>query len=716
VSSRQLRKIVIEDFKNDITSEFANIAAHSSSRLHEVYNSVMEKLLDKHAPVTTRQMTLRPHAPWFSDPDDTLRKAKLEKRRLERKWKTSRLEVDWQIYRHQCHTYCHLLTAAQQEYYRSKIASCDQQALFKVVDKLANPTKSLVLPNHVSAPDLPNMFAEYFISKIEKIRENLGNTATTISGNHEQSYGLTSLTDFQPLPQSELRKLISKAPSKSSSLDPIPTWLLKNCLDESLPVITDIVNSSLSSGVVPSSFKSAVVTPLLKKPGLDPEALKNYRPVSNLGFLSKVLERAVAEQLQSYLQENKLLAQMQSAYRKYHSTETALLRVTNDVLTALDQQCNVVLMLLDLSAAFDTIDHHILLGRLESRFGIQGTVLAWFKSYLEGRHQAVSIKGARSDCVELRCGVPQGSVLGPVLFTLYTTPLEELIKSYDLMCMMYADDTQLYITVKPGAAEQALERLLHCISDVRQWMLFNKLKLNDDKTEVMYLTSKFLVQPLIKPITVGTSVICPSDQAKNIGIIMDKHLTMEKHVGHLCKSASLAIKNIGRIRAFLDQKSTEKLVHAYVTTKLDYCNSILVGLPTAYIKRLQQLQNTAARLVTRTRHHEHITPVLHDLHWLPVNQRIIYKVLLLTYKAIHHIAPSYIIDLIHEYQPKRQLRSASLGLLVTPPFRTKTYGARAFSSVAPKLWNELPHDIRCSPTISCYKQRLKTYLFNQAYY
>jgi hypothetical protein len=710
VSHRPLRKINVDAFREDIiSSELARDDAP------EKYDAILKELLDKHAPLTTRHMTIRPHAPWFSDPSGTIRKAKLEKRRLERKWKQSNLEVHWQIYRQQCKTYNELIKEAQCEHYRDKVKSCDQHTLFKVIDDLTNPSKSLTLPSHEDKKDLANSFSNYFTSKIEKIRLDLSGPNTTMGVDEDQQVCPTSFSTFSAVTESEVSKLIKKAPNKSSSLDPIPTWLLKNCTDELVPSITEIINTSMSSGVVPTSFKTAMVTPLLKKSGLDPEALKNYRPVSNLSFLSKTLERTVAEQLQEYLTENNLIPRMQSAYRKHHSTETALLKVTNDVLIALDQRKEVVLVLLDLSAAFDTIDHQILLSRLQKRFGITDTVLKWFTSYLKDRCQQVSINGVQSNKVELLCGVPQGSVLGPILFTLYVSPLEDIIHRHNLKCMTYADDTQVYIEVRPGNTEDAKTQLQSCISEIRQWMSENMLKLNDDKTEIMHFTSKYQKSVPLQSVSVGTSNIVPSDHAKNIGVTMDCHMTMDKHVSRLCSSASLAIHSIGKIRCYLDQISTERLVHAYVTSRLDYCNSILLGLPTSTISRIQVLQNMAARLVTLTRKYEHITPVLYSLHWLPVKQRIEYKVLLLTYKALHQQAPSYITDLLSFYKPARQLRSASKAQLVPLTFRTKTYGARAFAAAAPRLWNDLPDPIRSSQSLNCFKQRLKTYLFNQAY-
>ena len=234
-------------------------------------------------------------------------------------------------------------------------------------------------------------------------------------------------------------------PTKTCSLDPLPTWLMKDPqLSSLIPVITIIINRSLSEGYVPQAFKIANVCPRLKKPSIDQNALESYRPVSNLPFLSKVLEKVVAQQLIAYLEENGLMDPLQSAYRKAHSTETAMLKVKCDADLILDDGDGVMLVLLDLSAAFDTLNHGTLLRRLEESVGIRGTALQWIKSYLMDRRQRVVIGDAVSADSVLNTGIPQGSVLGPLLFSLYILPLRTIINRHNIERHHYADDIQLY--------------------------------------------------------------------------------------------------------------------------------------------------------------------------------------------------------------------------------------------------------------------------------
>ena len=573
-----------------------------------------------------------------------------------------------------------------------------------------------VLPSHTVQQDLANNFAKFFDNKIKTIRDNLNvdNTGQSLSVSI-QDMCTSQLLNFQPVSTDTISKIICKAPAKSCSLDPIPTHLLKECLPSLLPFITQLINQSITSGYVPSSFKQALVRPLLKKPSLDPESLQNYRPVANLSFISKVLERIIADQLYAYLDENDLYGKMQSAYRPKHSTETALLKIQNDVLMSLDQGQEVVLVLLDLSSAFDTIDHSLLLERLKQRYGIAGLAIEWVQSYLEGRTQCVVIDSKESSTSRNAFGVPQGSVLGPILFILYTAPLGDIIQAHGMEHTLYADDTQLYLSVKPMEHNKAKKQIEACIADIRIWMQQNKLKLNDSKTEILHVTSKNRKSDNFPSLSTGESSSKPVETVRNLGVTMDNQLTMIDHVRNIAKTASYQIWRIGKIRSMLDKKSTEILMHAFVTSRIDYCNSLLTGLPSYLISHLQRIQNTAARVVTKTRKFDHISQVRKDLHWLPVSERIEYKVLLLTYKALHGEAPRYITNLIRRYVPSRQLRSSSDNKLEVPKIKTESYGARAFAAAAPAMWNSLPRYMRYCDSIDSFKTSLKTFLFSRAY-
>ncbi|KAK6191281.1 hypothetical protein SNE40_003011 [Patella caerulea] len=335
---------------------------------------------------------------------------------------------------------------------------------------------------------------------------------------------------FQEVTVPEVIKIIQEGNSKSCSLDILPTNLVKDMLPVLAEVFTELFNVSLSSGIFPDGFKEAVVRPVLKKAGLDVNILKNFRPLSNLSVLSKYLEKIVVTQITKYLSENDLYMKYQSAYRAYYSTETALLRVQNDVLCALNDRKDVVLVMLDLSAAFDTLDHTILLHILQERFGFTGTVLNWFQSYLSNRHFRVSIDSLpASHEFELEFGVPQGSVLGPILFTLYTSPLEDIFSKHSVNSMLYADDSQLYIVSEK--LQDDIGSLEGCTDEVRDWMKSHLLILNEDKTELVHFTSVLKPDAVkLGSLRVGSCDITPSQSVRNLGVMFDDDGIMTSQV------------------------------------------------------------------------------------------------------------------------------------------------------------------------------------------
>ena len=238
---------------------------------------------------------------------------------------------------------------------------------------------------------------------------------------------MSRFDQFSQVSEQEVCKLISGMPSKTCKLDCVPTWLMKEHLNVFLPFITHVINSSFSSAIFPKSMGRALITPILKKPSLDCNDLSNFRPVSNISFISKIIEKVASNQLKEYLYQNNLIEVYQSAYVSKRSTETALLKVQSDILNAVDRQEVVFLVMLDLSAAFDTIDHVMLLQHLQNNFGISGKSLQWIRSYLESRGDQVQIDGVLSDMHSLDFGVPQGSVLGPLGFILYTSPVGNIM-------------------------------------------------------------------------------------------------------------------------------------------------------------------------------------------------------------------------------------------------------------------------------------------------
>ena len=572
------------------------------------------------------------------------------------------------------------------------------------------------LPASEDELQLANDFANFFEDKILEIRKGFPPPREGEVKLPEQS-----LSSFRAIALEELRKIILSRPSKSCALDPIPTALLKHplILEAALPLLVKCVNESIESGNVPDCLKTSLVTPLLKKSSLDRDVLRNYRPVSNLPFISKVIEKVIAQQLVHFLNSNGLVDPLQSAYRVGHSTETALLKIKGDIDRALDSGQGVILILLDMSAAFDTIDHGVLLSRLRG-LGVNGMALDWCQSYLTLRTQAVVIDGNKSAPKPLTCGVPQGSVLGPLLFSLYIQPLGAIIDQHSKMRHGFADDIQLYATFEPTVPGllAAIFKAEDCVRDVREWLAPNHLQCNDGKTEFLVIASKYRMSRLqpLPTIQIGAASVRASSQVRNLGAQFDAHLSMSPQVSSVVKSVYFQISRLAKVRRYLTDATCARIINALITTRLDFQNSLLLGLPDCEISRLQRAQNSAARLLTGTRRREHITPILKTLHWLPVRQRIDYKILLTVHNVLHReTSPGYLQEFLRLRSSARGLRSSADPWLLAIPMTKTQYGDRSLGVMAPRLWNSLPAEMRCHTDTNTFKKTLKTYLFRNIF-
>ena len=327
------------------------------------------------------------------------------------------------------------------------------------MSSLCNTPQEDSFPPYDNSHKLAEDFGKYFCRKIELIKDNIENIVV-VPPTVEYRLPDVKLETLRPLSEEEVYNIIIKSSNATCSLDPIPTWLLKLCACELTPVIMKMINLSSSEGHVPDSRKVAILTPILEKYGFD-LVFENFRPVSNLSFVSKATEKAVVNSYLSIVVITPLFLPNQLTYRQFHSTETALLKVHNDILLNVDQQEVTLLVLLDLSAAFDTIDHEILTDTMASEFGVIGNALKWIKSFLSHRKQRVKIKQEFSTNFALSCGVPQGSCLGPVLFLLYVSQLFQIINKHLPSSRGYADDTQLYLSYlspdSPVVQDQAIQ-------------------------------------------------------------------------------------------------------------------------------------------------------------------------------------------------------------------------------------------------------------------
>ena len=720
VTFRRYHKIDMDSFRKDLgNSAFVKCPGDTVSGLCEQYLDDLSKLLNKHAPLVTRTFTKQATG-WLSD---TYRLAKTIRRQLERIWRKDKSAYNRARLRRQIGRCNSLVNKDKANYFRNLVKenTNDSKKLWQVLRSALHSSPEAVLPSHESKKGLADRFVTFFSDKIDKIRNSF---SSSDSFTLPPPPDVPNFSCFKQVSQEEIRKIIMKSPTKSCLLDPWPTFLVKECIDILLPSITRLVNCSLSEGVVPDEFKKAIVTPLIKKSSLPPNDLKNYRPVSGLGFISKLVERVVASQLNDHVSLNGLENVRQSAYKLGHSTESALLSIKNDVHLAFAKGEATAVVLLDQSAAFDTIDHDTLLNSLSSWFGVSGVVLDWFKSYLSDHVQCIKIGSILSDAKKLLYGVPQGSVLGPILFSLYTTPLSKVIQNHPgISFQFYTDDTQLYVHLTHKNVASALDKLSHCLEDVKRWLSTNKLKLNPDKTEFIVFGSKSQREKLNQsfPVNILGNLISPTDAVRNLGVWFDSDFSFSCHVRKVCKACFAHVRDLKRLRGHLTHEATLMAANALVGSRLDYCNSLFRGLSALDLRKLQCVQNSLARIVANTTKYSHITPVRKALHWLPIKYRSIFKTAMLVYKFLHSGNPKYFEPfLIPRHSAYNTRRSQSDGIFLEVPhfgsiFKSRKHFGLSFAYDAPMIWNDLPDEVRSANSLASFRSKLKSYLFGKAY-
>ena len=340
-----------------------------------------------------------------------------------------------------------------------------------------------------------------------------------------------------------------------------------------------------------------------------------------------------------------------------------------------------------------------------------------YDCYLTDRTHYVSLCNHCSDFAPVHSGVPQGSVLGPMLFTMYIMPLSAIIDSHSIIHHSFADDLQLQMSAPPDRISELLHSMQSCISDVKAWATANMLKLNDSKTELMLVTSKHL-HNLPTSITIGNAQIPFKQSVKKLGFTLDCHLTMNAHVSNIARTCYFELRRLASIRRFLTSTATATLVSAFVLSRIDYCNSLLFGSTNDVTSHLQRIQNYAARVIFRLPMLSSITIHLKSLHWLPVKVRSTYKIACLSYHCHSSTAPSYVTDMLHKkplHTCNTRSSSYTMPLLNRPAHSKATLGDRSFSFASSSVWNSIPNDVRCAPSLTSFKSRLKTYLFRSVY-
>ncbi|HBK70682.1 MAG TPA: hypothetical protein DDZ39_03320, partial [Flavobacteriaceae bacterium] len=558
---RNISSINMDAFCKDMNQLLSDEmkSVHEVSDLVNTYNLILTSILEKHAPLKTRSINLK-HGEvsryWFNS---EVKKLRCVRRKCERTWRRLKTLESKEMFIIARNNVIKQIKIQKVDYFR-KIFEHDKQNSRKIFSTLNTLFgKDNALCNFENEDEISNKFLNFFMEKIDRIKNEMLSTVTEC---YEPAYlnNFNNNFRFVNVTYENIKKIIVDNKCTTCRNDPIPSILYKNSelLDILIPFVSKIVNESLSTGSFPESEKCAIVRPLLKNKSGDTNDLSNYRPISNLSFLSKIIEKVIAVQLTKYLEENNILTDFQSAYRDNFSTETAVLKINNDIICGISKGKCVLSILLDLSAAFDTVNHTFLLNDLRS-IGISEDSMKWFDSYISKRTQVVVVNDILSRKNVVNCGVPQGSILGPILFLIYIDAVKNIFNKSDYKYHIYADDIQIYIEFESDESQVVIKKLESFINQVIIWMKKKHLKINEKKTECIVFGSKRnieIVKSVNNKISIGKDLVQLKGCVKNIGFIFDENMTLNNQINNTIKVCNFQLRRISKIRRFLDKDTT----------------------------------------------------------------------------------------------------------------------------------------------------------------
>jgi len=502
------------------------------------------------------------------------------------------------------------------------------------------------------------------------------------------------------------KELCSLNTSKSTGLDDIPARFLKDAAPVVKLPITFLINMSISEGKVPDDLKFAKVKPIFKKKDrLMPE---NYRPISILSIVSKILEKAVFIQLEQHLKRNNLMYEFQSGFRNSFSTDSCLIHLVDHVRTQTANGLYTGMVLLDLQKAFDTVDHSILCDKL-SAIGVDS--VPWFESYLTNRKQLVNVNGVCSDVQNVTCGVPQGSVLGPLLFLIYVNDLKISIDS-ECKVLIYADDTCiLFSHNNPKVIAQKLSKMLESCHD---WLVDNKLSLHLGKTESILFGSKRKLRNITES---DFSISCYGDKiasttnVKYLGITLDNLLHGEHIVSSIIKKANQRLKFLYRNNSALSLQSRKTLCVALIQCHFDYaCSCWYEGLSKALKHKLQVTQNKVIRFILGLNNRHSLTfHEFHRLGFLNISNRVKQLRLNHVFNIFHDVSPGYLKQGFTRGSLKYITRSSHYNFRI-PMIKGIESSTFFYSGV--KDWNSLPNPIKETSNKTAFKKAVKQFLMD----
>lgn len=704
VTYRPLRNIILEQFASDLNSinwEYF-IETTDVNILVPAFSNIVLKLFDLHAPLKTTKFK-DPPQPWLTDTVKSMIKIRDNYHTKYRALKSNSLRT---CYKEMKHLVIAAIISEKKAYFKEHINNNvkNPKKLWKNLKHTILPNKKgSELPPTFNDPDLIN---SHFLNVPGE--KHVSISQLSFYEHHRHCSG--NMFSLVPVSEDIVMTVIRGLKSNAMGVDGISIEMIFMTLPESLKAITSIINKSITSGTFPEQWKVALVKPIPKNN--NPISCNDLRPISLLPCMSKILEKVVSLQLTKFLEDKNILPNVQSGFRKGHSTSTALLDVVDSLLAGQDCGMISILVLLDFSRAFDSINTSLLISKL-SYYGFDMQTVKWFHSYLKNRYQLVQLSnGTRSTLQPVPQGVPQGSILGPILFILYSSDIIRAINHCNFH--LYADDLQLYISTHTSNLDIAVEKMNSDLCRISDWSRNNSLVINPQKSKYMFIGTRQKLQNLqnyTANISVDGALVERVSEAKNLGLTMDSSLHFEKHVSESVRNCFYRLRLLYKIRSYLSESVRITLCESLVLSKLNYCDTVYGPcLLSRTTKLIQRVQNACARFCFHVPPRSHITPFLNSSNLLKMEARRKLHLASLLFGVIAEQRPKYLFEKLtwarsNSKYPRR---------MCTPIFETPHHKSTAFRGsfkfAASKCWNIIPPPMRAVKNVYMFRKVLKKQL------
>lgn len=681
---------------------------------HSAYTSFLEKYTKVYNTCFPLKRTKTKYnvnnKPWLSK---GLLKSINRKNKLYKKYLSSPNPNSESCYKNYKNKLNHSLRIAKRLYYEKKLidSKSNIKNTWKILNEIINkknrksklPSTFKINNQETSNPtEIANKFCSYFSSIGPELAKSIQNPSKTSHKSFLTSHFTNSIV-LSPTTEKEIKEIVSNLQAgKAAGYDNIPVDMIKQTIEYISKPLTHIINLSIAHSIVPDELKIARVIPLYKAG--DPTDFTNYRPVSILPCFSKLFERVIYNRFIKYINKHNILNKNQYGFRKQHSTSHALIDLVDKITSAIDRKEFTIGVFLDLSKAFDTVNFDILFDKLEY-YGIRGLALDWVKSYFSNRSQFVQYNEYCSSAQTITCGVPQGSILGPLFFLLYINDIDMVSDMVDLI--LFADDTNVFSSHKD--LQCLIEIITNEIDKLSKWFIANKLSLNIKKTNLMVFQPRQKKTYNIQ-LSINNQQIKQVEKTVFLGLIIDSHLTWKLHIAHVANKISKSIGILYKSSFYLFKSSLRVLYFSLVYPYLQYCTAVWASTYPTNLRRVQILQKRALRVLNKSNFNEHTSPIFKKFNTLKLVDIYFLQVGQFMYSYNNQLLPQnfnhmFLNNQTHNYNTR------ICNHFKIPFCRTKT---RQFSIIyqGPKYFNSLSSDIRDAPSSNLFKLRLKYFIIS----